>query len=48
MPLYRLGFLSILQWEKGGWRGMSIRKKTVKGEWGKVLDVIRKVIGVGS
>jgi hypothetical protein len=45
---YRLGFLSILWWEKGGWRGMGIRKVTAKGGWGKVLDIITKVIGAGQ
>jgi hypothetical protein len=45
---YRLGFLSILWWEKGGWRGMGIRKMTAKGESGKELDIIGKVIGAGQ
>jgi hypothetical protein len=28
---YRLGFLIILWWEKGGWRGMGIRKNDCEG-----------------
>jgi hypothetical protein len=28
---YRLGFLSILYWEKEGWRGMGIRKNDYEG-----------------
>jgi hypothetical protein len=45
---YRLGFLSILWWEKGDWRWMGIRKNDCIGEWGKVLDIIRKVIGAAQ
>jgi hypothetical protein len=45
---YRLGFLSILWWEEGGWRGVGIRKNDCVGEWGKVMDIIRKVIGAAQ
>jgi hypothetical protein len=32
---YRLGFLIILWWEKGGWRGMGIGKNDQKGRMGE-------------
>jgi hypothetical protein len=36
---YRLGFLSTLWWEKGGWRGMGIRQGGWGGGLGEVLDI---------
>jgi hypothetical protein len=44
----RVGFLSILQWEKGGWRGMGIRKNTCKGDEGRCWSLSGRSLGLSS